>query len=146
MNIFTSRYAPYLHTVFPLISACTLISTLPLISTYSQGHYFKQASPSNKPPLPPPASFLLGLTVTFLRSRDTKLHFSWWALLLIYSCYQFLWEYMEKTMMQFSAGKHTIFGRISHGISVVRRIGLVETDPGDRYAWNQSIYFSHSHT
>lgn len=33
---------------------------------------------------------------------------------------------------QWLDGKHTIFGRISHGISVVRRIGLVETDPGDR--------------
>lgn len=33
----------------------------------------------------------------------------------------------------FPAGKHTIFGRISKGIGVVNRIGLVETDPGDRY-------------
>ena len=31
-----------------------------------------------------------------------------------------------------SAGKHTIFGRINKGISVVNRIGLVETDASDR--------------
>ena len=29
-------------------------------------------------------------------------------------------------------GKHTIFGRICGGIDVVNRIGLIETDPGDR--------------
>ncbi|PFX21718.1 Peptidyl-prolyl cis-trans isomerase-like 1 [Stylophora pistillata] len=33
---------------------------------------------------------------------------------------------------QWLDGKHTVFGRISNGISVVKRIGLVETDPGDR--------------
>ncbi len=29
-------------------------------------------------------------------------------------------------------GKHTIFGRIGSGMKVVQRIGLVETDSGDR--------------
>lgn len=33
---------------------------------------------------------------------------------------------------QWLDGKHTIFGRISKGIGVIKRIGLVETDPVDR--------------
>lgn len=33
---------------------------------------------------------------------------------------------------QWLDGKHTIFGRINKGISVVNRIGLVETDASDR--------------
>ncbi|KAM7451185.1 Peptidyl-prolyl cis-trans isomerase-like 1 [Porites harrisoni] len=33
---------------------------------------------------------------------------------------------------QWLDGKHTIFGRVSGGIEIVRRIGLVETDPSDR--------------
>ena len=40
----------------------------------------------------------------------------------------------------FSAGKHTVFGRISDGISVVRRIGLVGTDAGDRYLHSNNIF------
>ena len=35
-------------------------------------------------------------------------------------------------ILSFLAGKHTIFGRVSGGIEIVRRIGLVETDPSDR--------------
>lgn len=35
-------------------------------------------------------------------------------------------------MLSFLAGKHTVFGRVSGGIEIVRRIGLVETDPSDR--------------
>jgi cyclophilin family peptidyl-prolyl cis-trans isomerase len=30
-------------------------------------------------------------------------------------------------------GKHTIFGRVSSGIMIVNRIGLVPTDSKDRY-------------
>ena len=33
---------------------------------------------------------------------------------------------------QWLDGKHTIFGRISGGMTVVHRIGMVETDNGDR--------------
>lgn len=33
---------------------------------------------------------------------------------------------------QWLDGKHAIFGRISTGITVVQRIGLVETDSNDR--------------
>jgi len=33
---------------------------------------------------------------------------------------------------QWLDGKHTIFGRVSRGIQVVSRIGLVETDADDR--------------
>jgi peptidyl-prolyl cis-trans isomerase-like 1 len=33
---------------------------------------------------------------------------------------------------QWLDGKHTIFGRISRGMLVVSRIGMVETDPDDR--------------
>ncbi|CAH3181323.1 unnamed protein product, partial [Porites evermanni] len=33
---------------------------------------------------------------------------------------------------QWLDGKHTVFGRVSGGIEIVRRIGLVETDPSDR--------------
>jgi peptidyl-prolyl cis-trans isomerase-like 1 len=29
-------------------------------------------------------------------------------------------------------GKHAIFGRVAHGMQVVQRIGLVETDSDDR--------------
>ena len=29
-------------------------------------------------------------------------------------------------------GKHAIFGRIAHGMQVLQRIGLVETDGNDR--------------
>ncbi|KAI9334130.1 cyclophilin-like domain-containing protein [Obelidium mucronatum] len=29
-------------------------------------------------------------------------------------------------------GKHTIFGRVSHGMSIVKRLGMVPTDSGDR--------------
>lgn len=35
-------------------------------------------------------------------------------------------------ILSFLAGKHTVFGRVSGGIEIVRRIGLVETDPSDR--------------
>lgn len=47
------------------------------------------------------------------------------------------WKFVEdnilyKFVYRFLAGKHTIFGRINNGMSVVKRIGLVETDPGDR--------------
>lgn len=34
---------------------------------------------------------------------------------------------------QLILGKHTIFGRISSGLGVVNRIGLVQTDSKDRY-------------
>ena len=40
--------------------------------------------------------------------------------------------YTRSLYIKFLAGKHTIFGRISDGMTVVKRIGLVETDPGDR--------------
>ncbi|KXJ12024.1 Peptidyl-prolyl cis-trans isomerase-like 1 [Exaiptasia diaphana] len=33
---------------------------------------------------------------------------------------------------QWLDGKHTIFGRIKRGMEVIKRIGLVETDPKDR--------------
>ena len=46
---------------------------------------------------------------------------------------------LYKFVHQFLAGKHTIFGRISDGMVVVKRIGLVETDPGDR-----SLSMNHS--
>jgi peptidyl-prolyl cis-trans isomerase-like 1 len=32
-----------------------------------------------------------------------------------------------------STGKHTIFGRVYSGLSVVRRMGLVETNKDDRF-------------
>ena len=33
---------------------------------------------------------------------------------------------------QWLDGKHTIFGRISSGMTVVKRLGMVETDNNDR--------------
>ena len=33
---------------------------------------------------------------------------------------------------QWLDGKHTIFGRISSGMNVVQRIGMVSTDNGDK--------------
>ncbi|KAI8771712.1 peptidyl-prolyl cis-trans isomerase-like 1 isoform X2 [Biomphalaria glabrata] len=33
---------------------------------------------------------------------------------------------------QWLDGKHTIFGRVSSGINVIQRIGMVETDDGDK--------------
>lgn len=31
-----------------------------------------------------------------------------------------------------AAGKHTIFGRVSQGMMVVKKIGMVHTDSSDR--------------
>lgn len=33
---------------------------------------------------------------------------------------------------QWLDGKHAIFGRVAHGMQVLQRIGLVETDSNDR--------------
>lgn len=39
-------------------------------------------------------------------------------------------------------GKHTIFGRVSDGMNVVKRMGLVPTDKNDRYVYRWSIFFN----
>ena len=33
---------------------------------------------------------------------------------------------------QWLDGKHTIFGRVKSGMLVVKRLGMIETDPNDR--------------
>ncbi|KAL7317010.1 Peptidyl-prolyl cis-trans isomerase-like 1 [Mucor circinelloides] len=39
-------------------------------------------------------------------------------------------------------GKHTIFGRVSDGMNVVKRMGLVRTDGNDRYvAYLENAFF-----
>lgn len=43
---------------------------------------------------------------------------------------------------QWLDGKHTIFGRISNGMQVIQRIGLVDTDKNDRPSENVQIISS----
>jgi peptidyl-prolyl cis-trans isomerase-like 1 len=36
-------------------------------------------------------------------------------------------------------GKHTVFGRVSHGMEVIKRIGNIQTDRNDRPAQDVTI-------
>jgi cyclophilin family peptidyl-prolyl cis-trans isomerase len=37
------------------------------------------------------------------------------------------------TQFLFQPGKHTIFGRVSRGMEIIKRLGSVQTDNNDRY-------------
>lgn len=39
-----------------------------------------------------------------------------------------------KLVVPFRTGKHTIFGRVCHGMEIIKRLGSIQTDNSDRYA------------
>lgn len=42
------------------------------------------------------------------------------------------------TQFLYQPGKHTIFGRVSRGMEIIKRLGSVQTDNNDRYVENLS--------